>query len=293
MLKQTLKALTPPIIWQLTRTVVKRAQQPWGTKNKQDVQLFRQIEELCQQFRSNNLGVAPNSMMFRSGLELGIHPESRFAFEHFCYIAPEMVQEMNCFLETTKNCRRLLDVGALHGVFSLAFTAASQEKSALAVDASPIAFARLLYNIHRNTRCQIAPIETAVSDKIGTLQMHYEWEHAVAAGTQGPKAIGVPMTTGDQLCNSRDYQPDVIKIDVEGHEMKVLRGMKETVCNFRPIIFLEVHPERLALERDDLRLLADFFQDLGYVAKSIYGREFPLSEFTSLTDDTRLVLFSN
>ena len=293
MLKKTLKTLTPPIVWQLTRTLVKRAQQPWGSNKKQDVQLLRQIEELGQQFRNNNLGVAQNSMMFRPGLELGIHPESRFAFEHFCYIAPEMVQEMNCFLETTKHCQRLLDVGALHGVFSLAFTAADHEKSAMAVDASPIAFARLLYNLHRNKHCRISPVETAVSDRNGTLQMHYEWEHAVAAGTQGQDAIGISMVTGDQVCSSRDFQPDVIKIDVEGHELKVLRGLKETVCNFRPIIFLEVHPERLALERDDLRLLADFFQDLGYVAKSIYGREFPSSEFTSLTDDTRLVLFSN
>jgi FkbM family methyltransferase len=291
MLINFLKALTPPIILQMIKTVVNRAQQAYAP-TKQDAQLLSRIEELSQQFRHNNLGVAQDILIFRPGLELGIHPESRFAFEHFCFIDPEMVQEMNCFLETTKNCRQLLDVGALHGIFSLAFTAASREKSAVAVDASPIAFARLLYNIHRNKHCQISPVETAVSDRIGTLQMHYEWEHAVAGGTQGEDAFGITMVTGDQLCESQDIKPDVIKIDVEGHELKVLSGLTETVRNFRPLIFLEVHPSRLTLEGDDLGLLSDFFQDLGYGAKTIYGLEFPLSKFSTLTDDTRLVLFS-
>ena len=39
----------------------------------------------------------------------------------------------------------------------------------------------------------------------------------------------VPVTTLDGFCGSRGIQPDIIKIDVEGHEMDVLEGAREAL----------------------------------------------------------------
>ena len=40
-------------------------------------------------------------------------------------------------------------------------------------------------------------------------------------GGEGFEAIG---KKGDELCESLSFKPDVIKIDVEGHGVKVLKG---------------------------------------------------------------------
>jgi FkbM family methyltransferase len=126
---------------------------------------------------------------------------------------------------------------------------ASIGKKAVAVDASPIAYARLLYNVHANPDIQITPVERAVSDKTGgELPMNFEWEHAVA--TAGPGAITVPCETADDICARLGFVPDAIKIDVEGHEAQVLAGMR-TVLAAKPLIFLETHPalfDRRALQ---------------------------------------------
>jgi FkbM family methyltransferase len=129
-----------------------------------------------------------------------------------------MVKEMDLFLELTRNKNTLLDVGALHGVFSLAFTANHPNRTSLAVDASPFAFARLLYNIHSNPSCRILSSEAALSDHKTFLKMNYEWEHAVASRNQVDNQLTVQALTGDELCQTKSFFPDVIQIDVEGLE---------------------------------------------------------------------------
>lgn len=67
----------------------------------------------------------------------------------------------------------------------------------------------------------------------------------------------VPMTSIDLLSIAR---PDVIKIDVEGHEMRVLEGARRTLKKFRPVLYVE--GDQLALEmwcnRNEYRLAATF-----------------------------------
>lgn len=53
------------------------------------------------------------------------------------------------------------------------------------------------------------------------------------------------------------YGPDLIKIDVEGHELQVLRGALETIKEFNPIIFYEAHGT-------DLPEIYDLLADMEY-----------------------------
>jgi len=43
----------------------------------------------------------------------------------------------------------------------------------------------------------------------------------------------------------RDEVPDVIKIDVEGMEIQVLRGLQKTIARTRPVLLLEVNRENI------------------------------------------------
>jgi len=70
----------------------------------------------------------------------------------------------------------------------------------------------------------------------------------------------VPLVTVDDIAAEHGIKSvDIIKMDVEGHELKALAGAEKIISNGSPIIFYEVkhgsdlHPE-----------LIDAFKDLGY-----------------------------
>jgi FkbM family methyltransferase len=186
-----------------------------------------------------------------------------------------------------------LDIGALHGIFSLAFTKTDPaNRVSLAADASPLAFSKLLYNIHKNPDCCIDPVECAVSNKVGFLKMAYEWEHAVACTQQskGGAFLSVPSTTGDLLCAEKSFEPDVIKIDVEGHEIDVLEGLGNTLRRMRPLVFLEVHPSRIAATGRDMQELWRCIEKHSYKAQRPKGGLVSENDFLTLHTETRLVL---
>lgn len=282
--KEFLKQLTPPILLAAKRALFERP----STETPEQRRFRTRHEEL-------NREMGRDEICIRSGLNLKLHPESRDAFEAFCYSYPEMVEEMDCFLRLTLDTRKLLDIGALHGIFSLVFMAAAPDRRAVAVDASALAFARLLYNIHKNQFSDISPIECAMSDEAGVVRMHYEWEHAVAAGTEveGPAGLLVEKRTADSLCASLNFDPDVIKIDVEGHEVKVLKGLRLTLQRCRPLVFLEIHPYHVQMEHDRLQEVEELFSGLGYRAESMAGQSIPLTSIPAFKTFARVVLHPN
>ena len=46
----------------------------------------------------------------------------------------------------------------------------------------------------------------------------------------------------DAFCAARGTSPDVIKVDVEGAELDVLRGARQTLASCSPALFVEFHP---------------------------------------------------
>ncbi len=55
----------------------------------------------------------------------------------------------------------------------------------------------------------------------------------------GVKEVDIVIRRFDDL----DIQPDVVKIDVEGHELSVLEGMTETIAKSRPVFLVEKNVE--------------------------------------------------
>lgn len=284
-MRSLLKQILPPFLHSSLRALVHRV--------RGERPVDPQVEALKRAYDLLNRGTATPELALRDGLRFRLHPESVEPFQAFCFTYPPMVLEMDSFLRLTAGRQRLLDVGALHGVFSLAFVRSDPGRHAVAVDASPIAFARLLYNVHQNCPQQVKPVECALSFQSGTVAMHYEWEHAVAAGTgaeiSGP-VVNMISQRGDDLCQRLSFEPDVIKIDVEGHEIKVLKGLDATVAASRPLIFLEVHPLRIRQEQDSLEDLLSILEGWRYGVFHLDGVQVGADELVNSREDMRVIL---
>ena len=213
----------------------------------------------------------------RPGVSFNIHPESKPSFTNFRELVHDQVAEMDRFLAETQECKSLLDAGAAQGVFSLAF--AARGGGALAVEPSIRSTPILEYNIQANNDLDIGMASCALSDISGIDTMwHYGgFLYFTPHVKYDNEAIEVYKNTGDALCKERGFRPDVIKIDVEGHEVRVLKGLQETIRRFKPIIFLEVHIREVLLHGDKTVDLDSYFED--YTIERISGEK-----MTSLGD---------
>lgn len=54
-----------------------------------------------------------------------------------------------------------------------------------------------------------------------------------------PSTIILPVHIGDDVVNEHNITPTLLKIDVEGFEHKVLRGLKNTITAHKPVIVFE------------------------------------------------------
>jgi FkbM family methyltransferase len=119
--------------------------------------------------------------------------------------------------------------------------------------------------------------QLAVSDRPGVLDLVVQAD-PIRSGqltTEGTRdAWGeimghryVPATTVDAL-TAQHGDPDLLKVDVEGHELRVLQSALRTLHMVRPALFIEVHSARLGQEIRSL--LADWYPDLRRVDETRY-----------------------
>lgn len=84
-------------------------------------------------------------------------------------------------------------------------------------------------------------------------------------GSQYFDEVEVSVTTIDKYVQHKNLQSvDFLKIDVEGFEMNVLRGGRETIARYRPFILLELDFDRHGTVV--AREMKDFFRSLEYQA---------------------------
>ncbi|MFN3240370.1 MAG: FkbM family methyltransferase [Planctomycetota bacterium] len=169
---------------------------------------------------------------------------------------------------------RFVDIGANLGMLSLVAAAAVGETgSVLACEPNPRMVERLRQTLERNRLQTVELLHTAVSDAPGTAELrefagHAGWGSLSAQGPDGAAATAsyqVACRVGDDLLSADDpQQPLVIKVDVEGHEVPVLRGLRQTLAARLPLVFVEVvdeHQRRAGFSAGELR---DELERLGY-----------------------------
>lgn len=174
------------------------------------------------------------------------------------------------FLRDVTRADVLLDIGANFGAWTIpALTGTPAVGHCYAVEPAHGPFGALLRNLELNgcaNRC--TPLQVVVGDTSGFLSFRLDTLDAgsstshVASGDPAthrpagalwhaqPIRIKMPAFTVDDLIDQNVIAPpSLVKIDVEGYEGLVLRGMQRGAAGVRRV-FLEIHPDRLACGSD-------------------------------------------
>jgi FkbM family methyltransferase len=143
----------------------------------------------------------------------------------------------------------VIDVGANVGYTARVFARAIESPYRVyAFEPDPANFSRLT---RFATGDRIIPLQSAVGDREGSVELWHNaghpGDHRVAAGEVRAYAGArhtVPMTTIDAFARTLDHPVRFIKIDVQGYEPAVLRGMSETLQG-DVVVVLEHCPEMI------------------------------------------------
>jgi FkbM family methyltransferase len=146
----------------------------------------------------------------------------------------------------------VLDIGANIGNHTLAFaTIASQVH---AFEPIPRIHAVLRQNVEQNALANVTLHQLALSDHDGSATIHMVKTGNFGASSFDKRSddteeVTVQQRRGDSLLATLALpKVDLVKIDVEAHEVFVLRGLMETLRQQRPVITMEWN-DPLTVER--------------------------------------------
>ena len=106
-------------------------------------------------------------------------------------------------------------------------------------------------NVARNKHMAIIVHPIALSSQNSRLRFCPPTTNNAGTGSLSPTgSIEVLGRTGDKyLAEVGIAEVDMIKIDVEGHELEVLRGLKDTIRHCEPILIVEATTDVASLEQ--------------------------------------------
>jgi FkbM family methyltransferase len=182
-----------------------------------------------------------------------------------------------------------LDVGANIGYFSLLVAKTEPAAKVFAFEPSSHAFEKLEKHIKDNDLKNIVAINAAVgeNDETGILFL-------ADADNEGMSSLKEPENYSGKKQEIKIISPDnwfirsgleiisIIKIDVEGSELAALKGMKNIIAEFHPLIVTEINPQTLSLfglkKEDIFRFIYGFRYEIYCIEKGGGIRKYVKSE---------------
>jgi FkbM family methyltransferase len=226
--------------WQLSRVLLRRA--PW-TRNR-----FQQrYQALC------------------------------FAdYKHLRYGNPEVAESL--WMEhNLHDGATVVDVGANHGIVSLECSLfVGPAGKVHAFEPSPAVRDRLRWHLDINHIQNVSVFGAAVGERCGRARLHiYDratgWSALSSSRSAADSVIDVDTVSLDQHCRTHAILSlDLLKIDIEGHELFALRGARQLLAEKRiAAVLFEIGGRTCRNAGVEPQELLDELQSAGYAVYSI------------------------
>ena len=202
-----------------------------------------------------------------------------------------------------KLCKRghvVFDIGANIGSHSLPIASyVGEEGKIYAFEPVPWAINKLMRNLELNKFNNLVVESIALSD-VSENEVNMDFRASFKIGSESGvdrdgkigsgwwsecDHIKVRMDTLDSYVSSHQISRlDLIKLDVDGFEGKVIRGALETLKRFQPVLIMEIAPAWTEMRGDDMTDILHEIEQLGYKFYTEMGFE-PIQNISQLIEN--------
>lgn len=200
-------------------------------------------------------------------------PKGDYRLDKWNYLKD--AKKMNSFI---KNGDVIYDCGANIFDHSIFFALNNPDSMVVAFEPVKEYYDLGLKNIDNFKIRNIVPINVALGEKSTKMKIFVDNESSSFLNTK------LGLKTELACVKSIDYYvekklipaPQVIKIDVEGYALQLIKGARKTIEKYKPTIIIEVHPMFVGVSESKQKIKELQKLGLNVVAKLSMGREFVL-----------------
>jgi FkbM family methyltransferase len=214
----------------------------------------------------------------RHGLAKGLKRKGGLAFlPSFVPRSTEMIKEEVFIAALDLTGETVYDIGGDQGIYTLFFARkVGDQGRVITFEPNPVSHAHIVTNVALNGFKHVDVRNIAVGDKAGKLIFAFPAKDP-GRGTAdelireqilkepGSRSTSVDVEALDSLIPAAGLpKPDFAKIDVEGLELNVLQGMRRTLEDHRPRLFIEIHGADMKAKIANIRQVVSYLLDLNY-----------------------------
>lgn len=199
-------------------------------------------------------------------------------------------EESAMMMRLVRDTDTILDIGANVGWYSINFAKRHPRARIHAFEPIPQTFRQLEGNIQMNGCENVRAANVGLSNREDTLKFFYyatgsgNASSANLANDPSTLELSCAVTTLDSHCRKSNISVDFIKCDVEGAELFVFQGGRETIGRDKPVIFAEMLRKWSAKFNYHPNEILKLLFDLGYRCFTVHGTK--LREFFVMDETT-------
>lgn len=202
----------------------------------------------------------PKVVMGRYGMLLA-YEDDRYLGEAICNYGEYGQEEADFLLTLCPHNATIIEVGANAGYLTIPL---ASRYNVIAIEPQPSCYGLLVANVFLNQLYEkVMCINAACGEKSGhcyvpTIDYQSPGNHGginMETEAQGIFQTMVKMKTVDEICGG---PVRLIKADVEGMELDVLKGAKETISKYKPFLYVEND------RKENSQELIEYIWSIGY-----------------------------
>jgi FkbM family methyltransferase len=164
-------------------------------------------------------------------LPLDMYEESIFKYKHGLKFVPQNILN-------SLNNKDFLDCGAYIGESALIFESEYKPNKIYSFEPVTENYNLLLETIKINNLQKIIPIDKGVGEKSRTVNFH---SRGISSYISEDGNTEMELISIDEFVKEKNLSVGMIKMDVEGYELEVLKGAKETIQEVKPVLLIGIY----------------------------------------------------